>query len=121
GGDLADGTDSDAIQSIDVRSHRAKLIGRLPTPLSHASAVALGGRVFILGGRIGGVATDRVLSFEAGEARVKPAGHLPTAVTNAAAASAGGTGYLIGGLGASGTALSSIITTRLVARGRPAH
>jgi hypothetical protein len=114
GGELADGTDSNAIQAVDVHSHRARLIGRLPTPLSHASAVVLGGRIFVLGGRVAGAASDRILSFDPGRARLEPAGRLPAAVTNAAAASAGGTGYLIGGLRASGAARDSIVTVRPV-------
>jgi len=89
GGELADGTDSNAIQAVDVHSHRARLIGRLPTPLSHASAVVLGGRIFVLGGRVAGAASDRILSFDPGRARLERAGRLPAAVTNAAAASAG--------------------------------
>ena len=88
--------------------------------LAHASAVVLRGRIFILGGRAAGAASDRILSFDPGRARTAPAGRLPAAVTNAAAATAGKAGYLIGGLGASGTALDTIVTLRPAAPPRSA-
>ena len=54
GGELADGSDTDAIQSIDTVTGRARVIGHVPHAFSHSSAVALGGRILILGGRIAG-------------------------------------------------------------------
>ncbi len=117
GGELADETDSDAIQELDTRTGRARLIGHLPRPLSHASAVVLGGQVYILGGRTGGVPTDRILSFDPATAAVGVAGHLPMPVTNAAATTVKGVGYLIGGLAAGGSSLASVIELRLIGRG----
>ena len=116
GGELADGTDTNAIQAIDTRTGHARIVARLPTPVSHASAVALGGRVYLLGGRVGGVtgsAIDRIVSFDPSTGRVTQAGHLPMPVTNAAAAVANGVGVLAGGLGRSGTPLTSIVSLHL--------
>jgi len=119
GGELADGSDSDAIQAFDVRTGRAKLAGNLSQPLSHASAIEIGGRIYVLGGRTAGTATDRILAFDAGDRRPSVIGRLPMAVTNAAAATTGRMGYLAGGLDANGTALRSVISFRLAPRGTP--
>ena len=118
GGELADGTDTDAVQAVDVRTGAADTVARLPRPLSHASAVALGGRVYVLGGRVGGVdgrAVDNVFSFDPRDGRIAAAGRLPVPVTNATATVSRGIGYLVGGIGASGAPLVSIVTARLVA------
>jgi hypothetical protein len=116
GGELASGRDSDAIQAIDVGTEHARLLGHLPRARSHASAVALGGRIYVLGGRSGGVPSDGIVAFNPTSGRAETtAAKLPHAVTNAAAAVAHDTGFLIGGLGANGTALDSVITIRLVA------
>jgi hypothetical protein len=113
GGVLASGADTDAIQAIDTRSGRARVIGHLDRPLSHASAVALGGRAYVLGGRSQEVPTDEILAFDPSTERLRPAGHLPFPVTNAAAAGVGDIGYLIGGLDTEGSSLSSVIEVRL--------
>jgi hypothetical protein len=113
GGELASGLDSDAIQAIDTRSGRAKVIGHLHRPLSHASAVVLGGRIYVLGGRSGENPTDEILSFDPSTERLRSAGHLPFPVTNAAATGVGDIGYLIGGLDAEGGSLASVIEVRV--------
>jgi hypothetical protein len=120
GGELADGSDTDEVQAVNARTGAARVVARLPRSFSHASAVALGGRVYVLGGRVGGVngkAVDQVLSFDPATNRIARAGRLPMPVTNATAAVSGGVGYLAGGLGASGTPLTSIVTARLVPAG----
>lgn len=116
GGELADGTDTDSIQAVDTRTGRVTMVGRLPKPLSHASAIELGSKVYLLGGRVGGVggkAVDDIVSFDPATARVKHAGRLPMPVTNATATTSGGAGYLAGGLGSSGAPLRSVVTLRL--------
>jgi hypothetical protein len=113
GGERSDGTDTDAIQSFDIATGRARVIGHARRPFSHGSALALDGRIFVLGGRIAGNATNQVLEFDASSRALKRAGRLPRAVTNAAAATSAGTGYLVGGLGADGAALDSVITLEL--------
>ena len=118
GGELGNGLDTDAIQELDTRTDRARIIGHLPRPLSHASAVVLSGRIYILGGRTRETPTDRIISFDPRTGRVDTAGRLPLAVTNAAAATVGGVGYLIGGLDASGSSLASVIEIRFVSRRR---
>src|SRR4029077_1518673 len=114
GGELGNGLDSDAIQAIDTGSGRARVIGHLYRPLSHASAVVLGDRIYVLGGRSRENPTDEILSFDPPTESLRSAGHLPFPVTNAAATDVGGIGYLIGGLDAKGASLASVIEVRLV-------
>jgi hypothetical protein len=116
GGEAASGRPTDAIQQIDPAAGTAHVVAHLPHALEHASAVALDGRIYVLGGTAGGQATDRVVSFDPGSRAVRAAGALPSPVSNAAAATVGGSGYLIGGLGKGGAPLDSVIrlTTRSV-------
>ena len=78
----------------------------LPVALSHAAAVALGGRVYVLGGEGTAAADGRVWRFDPGSGKVvagRPAAasRSPTAPPTTVGAS----GYLIGGDGAGGEAL----------------
>jgi Kelch motif len=109
GGELANGSDSNAIQVLDTSTGRASVIGRLTRPVSHACAVTLGGRILILGGRSHEAATNRILAFDPASRRLSLAGRLPLPVTNSAAARAGNTVYLLGGLDAAGKTLASVI------------
>ncbi len=118
GGELADGTDSAGIQAVDLATGKARVVGRLPAGLSHSAAVELGGRTFLLGGRLDGQTTDQILRFDPTRARAERVGHLPTPVQNAAAGVVAGTGYLVGGLDPAGSPLSSIVAVRL---SRPAR
>ncbi len=78
GGELADGTDSADVQAVDLSSGKASIVGRLPAGLSHASAIELRGRVFLLGGRRAGRTTDQVLRFDPASGRAKNVGRLPS-------------------------------------------
>ena len=109
GGETSSGQATDAIQAIDASTGRARVLGRLPSPLAHASAVTLGGKPYVLGGTARGTPSDRILTFDPASRRTTPAGRLPEPVTNAAAASIGGRGYLIGGLGPGGAPLRSVV------------
>jgi outer membrane protein assembly factor BamB len=109
GGETAGGTPTDAIQRVDVSNGDARVIGRLPNPLDHASAVAPGGHIYVLGGDAGGAASARILAFDPSQGTAAVAGRLPTPVSNAAAATLGAKGYLVGGIGAGGAPLRSVI------------
>ena len=104
---------TDAIQATDPTTGHTSIVGHLPAPVSHASAVALDGRIYMLGGLVRGSPTSRILVFDPSSPKVRLAGHLPLAVSHAAAATAGGTAYLIGGLGTGGKTLASVIEVRL--------
>jgi Kelch motif len=116
GGELASGADTDAIQEIDTRAHSAVVIGHLPKAVSHASAVVWSGKVYVLGGRSGGVALRQIVAFDPSTREVRRAGRLPIAIKNAAAIEIGSVGYLIGGIGGTDQTLDTVIDLRLAAR-----
>ncbi len=112
GGELADGAPSDAIREIDPKTGAARVLGHLRQPVSHASAVSLGGRVYLLGGEVGGIASDRIWRFDPATGALAPAGRLPLPVAGGAATVVGSTAYLIGGKGANGAALRTVVLLR---------
>ncbi len=102
-GGLTPAGPSRLIQRVNLSTGNAAVVGRMPAPISAATAVTLAGRIFIAGGQVakgGGarlVASRTVLAYNPADSRVTAAGRLPVAVTNAAAAVVGGTAFLVGG------------------------
>ena len=83
---------SSAVYAFDTTTGRTRLLGRLAAPVAHASALALGGKVYVLGG-VGAVGTGRV---DVSANRVDSvAGVVP--VSDAAAVALGDRGLLVGG------------------------
>lgn len=113
GGEAASGSASDAIREVDPRAGTARVIGHLPQALSHASAVVLGGRAYILGGEISGSPSDAIWRFDPAGGRVVAAGRLPVAVSGGGATTFGSTAYLIGGTGSGEAALPTVVTLAL--------
>jgi hypothetical protein len=113
GGELASGADSDAIQEIDTRARTASVVGHLPSSVSHASAVVLAGRAYVLGGRSNGVGLRRIVAFDPASRTARLVGRLPIAVTNAAAIESGSVGYLIGGIGSTEQTLDTVVAVHL--------
>ena len=109
GGELAGGEDTDAIQALETTTGRSRLAGHLPRALSHASAVAFGTRIVLLGGRAHGSPLRGMLEYVPASGQLREAGALPIAVMDAAASGAGRTAYLVGGIGATGRTLDSVI------------
>jgi hypothetical protein len=104
------GGPTNAIQRIDPATGQAAVVGHLPQPVQGASAVALGGHVYVAGGQLapspgqppsgsaGSLATSRsVMAFDPASGSVTSAGQLPVAVAYAGAAVVGATAYLVGG------------------------
>ena len=86
------------IQSVDLRTGRTTVAGRLPRPLGHASAVAVDGRVLVLGGCIApDRRTDAMWWFDPGTGRFTRAGRLPAALSDASVVTVGGHLWLLGG------------------------
>ena len=76
-------------------------MARLPATLSHASAVVLGGQVYLLGGYVDDTRlTDQILRFDPATGTTTVAGTLPAPVSDAATVVVDGRGYLVGGQGA---------------------
>ena len=109
GGERTDGADSRAIQSVDLESGSARVVANLPATLAHASAVMLGGTIFVLGGREGGSPGRDILAFDPDTGKVSVAGRLPAPLTNSAAATFSDAGYLVGGLDANTSAVASVL------------
>jgi hypothetical protein len=115
GGEETSGADTTVIQRFDPTTGKTSIVGHLPGTLAHASAVALKGRIYVLGGRVDGQTSDQILRFEPGPARTRRVGRLPAPVQNAAAGVVGGIAYLIGGLDPAEAPLSSIVAIDIAA------
>lgn len=86
-----------AVQRIDADGH-ARVVARLPRPLGHATAVLLGDRILLVGGRTGSTTqTDRMWWFDPETARFTRAGRLPTPLADSAVVATAHSAYLIGG------------------------
>lgn len=109
GGEQTDGADTRAIQAVDLATGRARITGKLPASLAHASAVELRGTIFILGGRESGSAGQDILAFDPATGKLSRAGRLPAPLTNAAAVTFSDAGYLVGGLDANTSAVASVL------------
>lgn len=99
GGEVS-GAELGVVQRYDTVSHATSVVARLPVPVGHASAVVLGGRILLVGGRIQpNVGTRAMWWFNPTTRQFSRAGDLPAAVTDAAVAvSADGlTAWLLGG------------------------
>ena len=104
------GTFTDDIQRIDLRTGRVRIVGHLPTPLAHAMAATVHGTVYVLGGSAPNGPSNSIRRFGPADGRTYPAGTLPRALTDAAVASVGSTIYLLGGI--SSAPVSTIISIR---------
>jgi outer membrane protein assembly factor BamB len=102
-------TPSRAVTADGLSIHR---VGTLPAFASRIAAVALGGRVMLLGGLAGGSSTDEILLGTPG--RLRRAGTLPTPTHDDAAVLLDGKVYLLGG----GQATSSDAVVRVSTDGR---
>jgi hypothetical protein len=113
------GTFTPLIQQVDPAAGTARIAGRLPYPVAHATAVVLDGQILILGGSTPQDPTPDILRFDPTRQAISHAGRLPTASTDGAVAAIGDTGYLIGGLSATGP-LDQAVVIKLGLSARPA-
>ena len=131
GGDATTGPDAgnavDAIQVVDLRTHKVTDSEHLPEALAGAAAVALGHDVFVAGGdtapsttgtstttTAAGASTgpavssvSTVWSFDPASGRSTSVGQLPVAVSHAGLAVLGSTAWLVGGE-SDGTPVSTV-------------
>lgn len=91
------GGQTDDIQRFDPRTGIAKVVGHLPVTLGHASAVAIDGQLFVLGGRTGTDLSNHIWRVNTATGAVTPAGTLPYARSDAGVAVIGSRAWLIGG------------------------
>jgi DNA-binding beta-propeller fold protein YncE len=98
---------------------RARVVGRLPTPLRYAAVAAADWQLVVAGGSTpNGSASRAVLAFDPATRRVRRLGRLPAPTTHAAAASFRGVTYVIGGRGAALDSASARIVAVDPVRGR---
>lgn len=118
-GGLTPAGNTRVIQQVNLATGQARVVGRMPAAMSAATAVTLGGRIFIAGGQVttgGGalVPSRKVLAYDPVQHRVTTVGRLPVAVTNAAAAVVGDSAFLVGGNDGS-RQVTTVAQLRLVA------
>jgi N-acetylneuraminic acid mutarotase len=92
------GTFTSDIQRIDLRTGSARIIGHLPSPVAHAMAATVNGRIYLLGGSTPHGPSDMIRRLDPASGRTSIAGKLPHPLTDAAIASVGSTIYLLGGI-----------------------
>ena len=105
GGSLEDGSASSAVFEF-TPGHRAPVrIGTLGAGTTHATAAAIGARIYVIGGRGAnlGSATNRIVSVSVGSGKIAAAGALGSPLSDLAAVSLGGRILVAGGSGAGGT------------------
>ena len=88
---------TDVIQRVDPATGQAAVVGHLSAPMGHATAVTLGGSVFLLGGRSGTTPSAAIWRLDPANASLTPAGTLPQALSDAGSVVEGGVAYLVGG------------------------
>jgi hypothetical protein len=114
----------DTIQMVDPASHRARVVGHLPEPLSEAAAVTLGNHLLVIGGvtvqsrrgerpagtsgsnpaTTGGstVTVSSIWSFDPTTGKVSRVGQLPEPVSQAGVAVMGSEVWVVGGQSSGG-------------------
>jgi streptogramin lyase len=86
------------VEDVDLATGHVRLLGRLPGVRSHAVAVALGGAVWVLGGRIANQPDAAIHRIDPRTGGVTVAGFLPAGVRDAAVVATGPKdAYLLGG------------------------
>jgi N-acetylneuraminic acid mutarotase len=106
-------TSTDAVQALPLSGGsvaagtQAEAVGQLPTVRSDLSAVALGGRAYVLGGYDGSKPIDSVLATADGR-RFTQVATLPAPARYLAVAALGGKIYAFGGEDAAGNASDAI-------------
>ena len=104
GGSKSDGA-SDALYRFDPATGQVQRIGRLPEPITHASAATLGSFVYLVGGRGNtlGSQTADVFSIDPRTGAVQRAGRLPEPLSDTASLSIDGGIVVAGGLAPAST------------------
>jgi hypothetical protein len=120
GGTGVDGV-SDAIWTYtpnDSVDRAVVQIGVLPHPVTHATAVALGGRIYLVGGRrsISGDQTAQIVEINPASALAVVVGTLPRPLSDAAVASIGGRIIVAGGQSPSGSPQRTVLALTPVVR-----
>jgi hypothetical protein len=92
----ATGSEVDLIQRFDLDSGTSTVIGHLPHRLAHAMAFALGGNLYLAGGRTASGPLSDIVAI-GNDGAVTPIGSLPGPRADAGVAIVGNTAFLLGG------------------------
>jgi DNA-binding beta-propeller fold protein YncE len=98
---------TDAVQSFDLRSRKARVAGRLPAPLADVSAATIGGTTYLVGGWDGSRPSTAIYATTDGT-HFRTAAHLHSGVRYAAVAAVGSDLLVAGGEDARGRPLSTV-------------
>lgn len=107
-GGVGAGGDRTDIQRVDPATGKVDLIGQMPAPISHASAIVRDGRILVIGGRSGGKPQDAIWQIAVGTGATSLVGRLPRPLSDFAIAEVAGTIYVIGG--ETSTQVASIVS-----------
>jgi N-acetylneuraminic acid mutarotase len=103
------GMDTAVVQRFDPGRRVVEQVATLPTTLSHASAIVLGGQVYLLGGYVNSTQlSDQILRFDPTTLTSTVVGHLPAPLSDGGAAVIDNRGYLVGGQGTSRVPVSAV-------------
>lgn len=103
------------IQRFNPATGKTTVIGHLPVPLAHAAAVALGGRLYVLGGRTGSSLSSRIWQINLRSGKPSVVGTMASPRSDAGVVVLGKIAYLVGGETTGPLApLSSVVSARLV-------
>jgi hypothetical protein len=92
------GAELDGVQAVDLATGRTRVVARLPVPLGHAMAAAVGSRILLVGGRVSpDQQTAAMWWFDPGSGRFTRAGVLPRPLSDAAVATYGHRVWPLGG------------------------
>jgi N-acetylneuraminic acid mutarotase len=92
------GSELDTVQAVDLNTGRTRVVARLPVPLGHAMAAAVGSRILLMGGRVTpSRQTAAMWWFDPATDGFSRAGDLPHSLSDAAVASYGHWVWLLGG------------------------
>jgi len=106
------GTFTNDIQRVDIRTGTARIVGHLPSPIAHAMGSEMGGHLYVIGGSTASGSSNKILSFDPANGVVSVAGILPQPITDAAVATIGRTTYVLGGI--SSVSNASVTIVRLI-------
>jgi N-acetylneuraminic acid mutarotase len=92
------GTELDGVQAVDLHTGHTRVVARLPVPLGHAMAAAVGSRILLVGGRVTpDQQTAAMWWFDPVTKRFTHAGTLPHPLSDSGVATFGHRIWLLGG------------------------
>jgi hypothetical protein len=100
------------IQEVDPVTGGAAIVGHLPKALQGATAVNLGGHIYVAGGQGPAGANGVIWGFEPSTAGLVVAGHLKDPVYDAGSATTGSMAWLVGGAATGGRLVGTVQTFR---------